>query len=202
MSARSEILDRIHGALGATKTVDIPRDYDRTPLTGPGDAELFAHTVDDYRATVYRTDETGVAELVTGLVAAHDSVVIAPDLDASWRPARDLVVDGDPQPLTVEQLDAIGAVVTGCRLGIAATGTIVLDAGPGQGRRALTLIPDHHVCIVRADQVVDTVPQAFAALDADRPLTFISGPSATSDIELNRVEGVHGPRTLDVVIVG
>jgi L-lactate dehydrogenase complex protein LldG len=202
MSARNEILDRIRGALGAADPRPIPRDYDRTPLDGVGDVDEFARTVDEYRATVYRTDDAGVAGVITGLVAHHDTVVIAPDFAEAWQPLRDVVRDISPDPLTVDALDAIGAVVTGCRLAIAATGTIVLDGGPGQGRRVLTLIPDHHVCIVRADQIVDTVPQAFAALDPTAPLTFISGPSATSDIELNRVEGVHGPRTLDVVIVG
>ncbi|MCV7003753.1 LutC/YkgG family protein, partial [Mycolicibacterium alvei] len=104
-------------------------------------------------------------------------------------------------PLTVDQLDQVAAVVTGCALGIAATGTVVLDAGITQGRRALTLVPDHHICVVFADQIVDTVPQAFALLDQTSPLTFISGPSATSDIELNRIEGVHGPRRLNVLLV-
>lgn len=104
--------------------------------------------------------------------------------------------------LTARDLDGIDSVVTGCRLAVAETGTIVLDTGPGQGRRALTLVPDHHICIVRApDETVASLPRALPLLDPHRPLTWISGPSATSDIELDRVEGVHGPRILDVVLL-
>ena len=202
MTARAEILSRIRSALAdAPAPEPVPRDYHREPASGPGDVELFAHTVDDYRAQVHRADQSTVAEIVTGLIAEGKRVVVPPDLPQSWRPHGDVVVDGAPTELSTLELDAIDVVVTGCTLGIAATGTIVLDGGAGQGRRALTLVPDHHICIVRTDQIVDTVPQAFQTLDATAPLTFISGPSATSDIELNRVEGVHGPRTLDVVIV-
>ncbi|MEV0946840.1 LUD domain-containing protein [Rhodococcus sp. NPDC049939] len=203
MNARSEILSRIRSAIVNAQTPEsVPRDYYRRPATGPGDVEFFVRTVDEYSARVHRAEPDTITEIITGLTADDARVVIPPGLPATWRPSRDTVVDGNPHVLSTPELDAIDAVVTGCTLGIAATGTIVLDASLRQGRRALTLVPDHHICIVRIDQIVDTVPQAIAALDATRPLTFISGPSATSDIELERVEGVHGPRKLDVVILG
>ena len=198
--ARAVVLGRIRAALG-TETpaaVPVPRDYDRQPSTGSGDVERFAETVADYRAQVHRVGPDEVATTIGALVSGV--AAIPADLPPDWVSGIRTVVDEPPVGLDV--LDSVDAVVTGCALGIAATGTIVLDAGAAQGRRALTLVPDHHICVIRADQIVDTVPQAFAALDPSRPLTFISGPSATSDIELQRVEGVHGPRTLDVVIVG
>jgi L-lactate dehydrogenase complex protein LldG len=199
MTARTEILARIRNAVAdGAAAQDVPRDYDRAPLVGGGDVERFAAAVDEYRAHVQRA--TDVAAAVAALIAGDATAVLPPGFPGGWRPDREFFVDGEPTTLSALELDAVDVVVTGCRLGIAATGTIVLDAGPGQGRRALTLVPDHHICVVRADQIVDTVPQAFAVLDPRRPLTFISGPSATSDIELNRVEGVHGPRILDVII--
>ncbi|MDQ1179185.1 lactate utilization protein C [Rhodococcus sp. SORGH_AS_0301] len=198
MNAKSEILERIRAATaGGVAGVDVPRDYDRAALVGSGDVDRFAETVDDYRAQVYRISESEIAGTVASLLGDGRAVVPV-DLPSAWVDGIAVVPDDS---LLIDQLDALDAVITGCAVGIAATGTIVLDASVAQGRRALTLVPDHHICIVRADQVVDTVPQAFAVLDATRPLTFISGPSATSDIELNRVEGVHGPRRLDVLIV-
>lgn len=197
--ARSVVLQRIREALAGAPPapVRVPRDYDRAPLTGPADVARFAEAVGEYRARVHRIGPGEIAATVARLTAGP--VVVPPDLPPEWVAGVATRVD-DP-PLTVDELDALPAVVTGCAVGIAATGTIVLDAGPGQGRRAITLVPDHHICVVGTDQIVDTVPQAFAALDPSRPLTFVSGPSATSDIELNRVEGVHGPRTLDVLVV-
>jgi L-lactate dehydrogenase complex protein LldG len=133
------------------------------------------------------------------------SVVVPPGLDAAWLGAlgAEVAVRRDDPPLTHADLDGTGAVLTACRVAVAETGTIVLDAAPDQGRRALTLLPDRHVCVVRADQVVAGVPDAVALLGAhpERPLTWVSGPSATSDIELVRVEGVHGPRDLRVLLV-
>ncbi|MBX7435190.1 LUD domain-containing protein [Mycobacterium sp. Y57] len=201
--ARTAVLQRIRHALAASPVppVDVARDYDDAPLDGPGDADRFAETVGEYRARVHRVPEDAVAATLAGLLRPGARVVVPADVPTAWVAGLDTRADGGQTLLKVAELDAADAVVTGCALGIAATGTIVLDAGAAQGRRVLTLVPDHHLCVVFADQIVDTVPQAFAALDAVRPLTFISGPSATSDIELDRVEGVHGPRTLDVLIV-
>lgn len=200
-AARTAVLDRIRAALAAAppEPVAVPRNYDRAPLTAPGDVERFAEAVAEYRARVHRISGSDIATTVRDLVGIGATVVIPSDVPDEW--VSGVTTLADTPALGVDTLDSADAVLTGCAVGIAATGTIVLDAGPTQGRRALTLVPDHHICVVRTDQIVDTVPQGFAALDPTRPLTFISGPSATSDIELERVEGVHGPRTLDVLIV-
>lgn len=201
-AARDEVFDRIRSALGTgpPEPIAIPRDYQRHPLIGPGDHRRFAETTADYRAQVAFIGRGSIADAVAGLAGEGDTVVVPQDLPTDWIKGVDVVVDSIEKPLTVTHLDSVSAVLTGCALAIAATGTIVLDGGFAQGRRAITLVPDHHVCVVFTDQIVDTVPQAFAALDPLRPLTFISGPSATSDIELNRVEGVHGPRRLNILI--
>jgi L-lactate dehydrogenase complex protein LldG len=195
------VLERIRAALaGAPRPpVIVPRDYDRQPLSGRGDVDRFAETVADYRAGVLRIGPDTIAATVASLLPDRAVVVIPPDLPAEW--VAGVQALRDTEPLPTERLETVDAVVTGCTVGIAATGTIALDGGATQGRRVLTLIPDHHICVVFARQIVDTVPQGFAALEPMRPLTLISGPSATSDIELTRVEGVHGPRTLDVLIV-
>ncbi|XVX20540.1 LutC/YkgG family protein [Actinomycetota bacterium] len=197
--ARAEILGRVRAALSdkgyaAQPTSQLPAPR-RAPLSDAERLELFAERVADYRAVVERCAPAELDETVQRAVADAASVLVAPGLPLDIPGAR--VDDG----LSAAGLDGIGAVVTTAALGIAETGTIVLDHGEGQGRRAITLVPDRHVCIVRADQVVDDVPDAIERLDPSRPLTWISGPSATSDIELTRVEGVHGPRHLHVIIV-
>jgi L-lactate dehydrogenase complex protein LldG len=201
--ARTAVLGRTRAALAAEPPapVVVPRDYDHEPLSGSGDVTRFAETVAEYRAQVTRIDAAAISATVTSLVLPGAAVVAPADLPTAWVEGVDALIDDAAEPLAIARLDSAAAVVTGCAVGIAATGTIVLDAGKTQGRRVLTLIPDHHICVVFTDQIVNTVPQAFAALNPLRPLTFISGPSATSDIELDRVEGVHGPRTLDVLVV-
>lgn len=201
--ARTEILRRIRIALADQPPArPIPRDY--RGVTGGADAGLvdrFAERAADYRAAVHRCPGDDAAASMLGEILAGRSIsrVIVPDgFPADWLPAVDLV--GEPADTAL--LDEVGAVLTTCSVAIAETGTLVLDHGPGMGPRALTLVPDYHCVVVRADQIVAGVPDAVAALDPTRPLTWISGPSATSDIELNRVEGVHGPRTLDILISG
>ncbi|MEU3776210.1 LUD domain-containing protein [Streptomyces sp. NPDC032472] len=213
MSSRDVILARIRRAL-ATAQADadpaadeVPRDYLRAhgERTRAEAADLLAANLTEYRAKVHRTDEEGLPLLLMRLLAARGSgtVLVPPALPPHWLSAADATRLHDRAASTPYELDAVDSVVTGCALAIAETGTIVLDGGPDQGRRRITLIPDHHICVVRVpDQVVDSVPQALERLDPARPLTWISGPSATSDIELDRVEGVHGPRTLEVVLLG
>jgi L-lactate dehydrogenase complex protein LldG len=157
--------------------------------------DLFAERVADYRAVVERCSPEELSGRV--VAAVEGRVVVVPEGLGLEVPGA--TVDTG---LTALELDEVDAVVTEAAVGVAETGTIVLDHGPGQGRRALTLVPDRHVCVVRADQVVPDVPDAVALLDPLRPQTWISGPSATSDIELDRVEGVHGPRSLHVILVG
>jgi L-lactate dehydrogenase complex protein LldG len=167
--------------------------------------ELFAERAGDYRAGLHRCAPDRIGATIARLLAGATGVVVPPGLPTAW--SADLAVPLAPDApgglLTATDLDTPGlAVLTGCALAIAETGTVVLDAGPGQGRRLLTLVPDHHVCVVLAGQIVADVPDMITALpDPRRPITMISGPSATSDIELNRVEGVHGPRRLDILLV-
>jgi L-lactate dehydrogenase complex protein LldG len=195
-SARAEILARIRPA----SAPEVPRDY-RTAGAREGAVERFCERVAEYRATVRRIGRDDVRATVAAICAQRGTARIAvPAGGPDALPGVEVVVD-DP-PLTPRALDALDGVLTGCALAIAETGTIVLDGRERSGRRALTLVPDHHICVVEAEHVVASVPEAIAALDPARPLTFISGPSATSDIELDRVEGVHGPRVLDVIVVG
>jgi L-lactate dehydrogenase complex protein LldG len=196
MSAREEVLGAVRRALaGAPESPHVPRDYRSLP-SPPRSAllDLFVERVEDYRATVVRCGEDAVEQVVAQALAGRSAVV--PDA-LPWQ-VPGAVAD---TALTAQELDEVDAVVTAAALGIALTGTVVLDHGADQGRRALSLVPDLHVCVVHADQVVHGVPDAVLRLDPLRPQTWISGPSATSDIELNRVEGVHGPRTLVVVLV-
>jgi L-lactate dehydrogenase complex protein LldG len=208
--ARAVVLDRIRGALaGSPPPTDVPRDYRTRGEHGPGSAALLDLLTDrlvDYKASVRRTSREQVPTVIAELLAARGArqVVVPSGLDAGWlgeATGLDVRTDSPERPLSVDDLDRVDGVVTASAVTIAETGTIVLDASVDQGRRAISLVPDLHVCVVTADQVVATVPEGLARLTATRPLTFISGPSATSDIELNRVEGVHGPRTLDVVLV-
>jgi L-lactate dehydrogenase complex protein LldG len=181
----------------------VPRDYRRVDRrTGSALVDLLEQRLTDYQAVVHRsTDAAGIGEVLER--RRIGSLVVPAGVPDAWREALPASVRAvaDEPPLSSADLDGIDGVLTGCRLAIAETGTLVLDAGPDQGRRVLSLVPDYCLVVVRADQIVAGVPQAVAALDPSRPLTWVSGPSATSDIELDRVEGVHGPRTLDVVLL-
>ena len=204
MSARTEILDRLRSALhDAPAAGDIPRNYrHESGLAEDELIELLRDRLIDYKAGVSVVDEAGVPARVAELLSGTSSYVVPEGFDERWTSlAPGKVVDSPEEPLSVSALDAVGAVVTGCAAAVAETGTIILDGSPDQGRRAISLIPDRHICLVRAKDITGVLPEAVRRLDGTHPLTWISGPSATSDIELERVEGVHGPRTLDVVII-
>lgn len=199
MSARDVVLARVAAARAGAPVPDVPRDYHQTGPHQPGSPEvvdLLEDRLVDYRASVRRCSPADVPSVVADLLGT-ESAIVPPGLPGDWAP--DAVRDDGTA--TARELDGFDAVVTAATSAAAQTGTIVLDGSADQGRRALSLVPDHHICVVRADQVVSSVPELVARVDSGRPLTFISGPSATSDIELQRVEGVHGPRRLDVILV-
>jgi L-lactate dehydrogenase complex protein LldG len=220
VTARDEVLGRIRTALGGDPGggAHPPGDPASAGYRTRGELEpaalldLFAERLIDYRSQVRRTEPAGLLDAVRAALAERGArrVVLPPGLDLPGldqpEPGQAGTLDGieliTDNALSAQDLDRMDAVITRAAVAIAETGTIVLDAGPGQGRRALSLIPDYHLCLIDAAQVVALVPEAVARLRPDRPLTWISGPSATSDIELDRVEGVHGPRTLEVILIG
>ncbi|MDO5031969.1 LUD domain-containing protein [Corynebacterium sp.] len=206
-SAKAEILKRIAAAqkqAGLSSSVEIPREYQTTgTLNAEELREMLIDRLEDYKAAVHVTTEEELASTIAGILRDKGcrSVVYAPGMDASLLDSFDGEASPDDASSDPRQLDAVDAVVTESHVTSAQTGTIVLESGELCGRRALTLVPDRHVCIVRADQIVYGVPEMVSRINPERPATWISGPSATSDIELSRVEGVHGPRDLIVVIV-
>jgi L-lactate dehydrogenase complex protein LldG len=206
--AREAVLDAVRDALaGASPAGAVPREYLRHgTLDAPARIALLCERVSDYRAQVHRVDAAELAATIGDAFAGQGAkrVCVPAGVPAQWRPAGlDLIADDG---LSFDALDRLDGVLTGATLAIAQTGTIVLTAAPAEGRRALSLVPDLHVCVVGEEQVVETVPEALAPLaelvrERRSPITLISGPSATSDIELRRVEGVHGPRRLIVIVV-
>jgi L-lactate dehydrogenase complex protein LldG len=205
-TARDVILARIRAALDAAPaTASVPRAYlhrdarDRNAII----AELVER-LRDYKAQVQRVEALDLPSVIAGICAqqAIRRLVVPVDMPAQWIPAEVTVLRDGP-PLSNQQLDQSDGVLTGCAFAIAQTGTLVLNGGAFQGRRVLSLVPDRHLCVVREDQVVGIVPEGIGRLlmQPARPITFISGPSATSDIELSRVEGVHGPRSLFVILI-
>jgi L-lactate dehydrogenase complex protein LldG len=204
--ARETILARIRAAIGdAPEPAPVIRNYrHRDERERHAIVEDLIDRLLDYKAIVTHASEADLPQAIADACRQHSitRLAVPADVPGEWIPGEVTALRDDP-PLAVTDLDASDGVLTGCALAIAQTGTIILDGGALQGRRALSLVPDRHLCVVRSDQVVGLVPEAIAALAdrATRPITLISGPSATSDIELSRVEGVHGPRTLHVFIV-
>lgn len=204
--AKDTILSRINYALrDEPPAPQIPRNYRRkSSLEHNAVVDMLEDRLVDYKANVYREDAESLAGRIGELLGTATTIV--PDgVDETWLPAEVTVVrdrNDDGAPLTARELDRLGAVLTSSTVSCAETGTIFLNGHPNEGRRALSLVPDHHVCVVPLDTVVELIPEAFERVSHERPITMISGPSATSDIELERVEGVHGPRRLDVILLG
>ncbi|MCQ4045330.1 lactate utilization protein C [Streptantibioticus rubrisoli] len=215
-AAREEVLARVRSAVGDSSAVEqsyaqVPRGYrdagggERPWEAGaPQTVALFLERLADYGASARLVDASAAPSAIAEALAGRSAstVVVPHGFPEQWRAGLAGVrVLGDDPPVGLDALDAVDGAVTTAAIAAAATGTFVLDGGPGQGRRALTLVPDYHLCVIPADRIVRSVPQALARLDPVRPLTLVSGPSATSDIEMKRVEGVHGPRTLEVLVV-
>lgn len=206
MSAREEILALVRSAVGESRggLPDRPAGYRlRSGLGEDALVELLVDRLEDYQARIEVVARADVAEAIRSRLAGKEFVMPS-GFPAEWlHPslAGRAVPDSPEAPVGIDRLDALDAVLTSSAVSIAETGTIVLDGSPDQGRRAISLVPDHHVVVVPVETIVGIVPEGFGRLDLTRPVTLISGPSATSDIELERVEGVHGPRTLDVLIV-
>ena len=210
MSAREEIMNRIKSALrDAPEIPVVPREYRRSStMTAQQRLEQLVDRLVDYKANVFLTPAAGAPAKLAELLSGTAAIVVPHGLPQGWlaelkndagTPA--VHVDAPDAPLTVAELDAVDAVVTAAAVAVSETGTIMLDGSDDQGRRIISLVPDRHICLLRAGDIVEVLPEAIARLEATRPQTWISGPSATSDIELERVEGVHGPRTLDVMIL-
>ena len=205
MSAKEEILSRITAALhDAPNPGQVPRNYRTTSDMAEAELiELLVDRLEDYKAHVDVVDAPGLPATIVERLKDATSYVIPHGIDERWFDAADtrLRIDAPGAVLSVSELDETSAVLTSSAVSVAESGTIVLDGTANQGRRAISLVPDHHVCVVPVSSIVRLLPEALPRMDITRPLTWISGPSATSDIELERVEGVHGPRQLDVIIV-
>jgi L-lactate dehydrogenase complex protein LldG len=204
MSSRDRVLERIRkaNAKAAPSSCSIPRDYDRSSTGSTGETlALFEERLRDYDARVFPVRREEIAARAAEILREgnRQRIAVPAGLPIAWR------ADG-PQwladhELSVDVLNAVDGVMTAATVGVAVSGSIALQHGPAEGRRILTLLPDYHLCVIEAAQVVETLPEAFARLDPTRPVTFFSGPSATADIEMTRIKGVHGPRFLDVLLV-
>lgn len=204
LSSRERVLERIRKANAHAPAAQppIPRDYDRGGMLASTETvALFEVRLRDYDARIFTAQRQEIARVAAEILTAANRrrIAIPAGLPEAWRSESiEWLPDHD---LSVDALNAVDGVMTAATAGIAASGSIVLQHGPAEGRRALTLLPDYHLCVIEAAQIVETLPEAFARLDPARPVTFFSGPSATADIEMTRIKGVHGPRFLDVLLV-